>query len=111
MPDQVSLKFPDGSAREFPSGVTGAEIAGGISKSLAKKSVAYALNGELRDLADPIEDDGAIEIVLRSDERALHLNTDTLEELAVRGSLVNRLLIAGAIAEIGVAGERPRFER
>ena len=73
MASHVSLTFPDGSSREFPSGVTGAEIAEGISKSLAKKSVAYALDGELRDLVDPIETDGAIEIVTRADDRALEL--------------------------------------
>ncbi|MGI9402204.1 MAG: threonine--tRNA ligase [Rhizobiaceae bacterium] len=73
MSDHVSLNFPDGSVREFSSGITGAEIAGGISKSLAKKSVAYALNGELRDLADPIVTDGDIEIVTRTDDRALEL--------------------------------------
>ncbi len=73
MPDQVSVKFPDGSAREYSSGVTGAEIAAGISKSLSKKAVAYSFDGELRDLVDPIETDGAIEIVTRNDERALEL--------------------------------------
>ncbi|MEM7461124.1 MAG: threonine--tRNA ligase [Pseudomonadota bacterium] len=73
MSDQVSVKFPDGSAREYSSGVTGAEIAAGISKSLSKKAVAYSFDGELRDLVDPIKTDGAIEIVTRNDERALEL--------------------------------------
>ncbi|NDV88073.1 threonine--tRNA ligase [Aurantimonas aggregata] len=73
MADAVSLRFPDGSEREYAAASTGAEIAGGISKSLAKKAVAYAIDGEMRDLADPVGRSGAIEIVLRDDPRALEL--------------------------------------
>ncbi len=73
MADAVSLSFPDGSKREFPAGVTGLEVAESIAKSLAKKSVAYALDGELRDLTDPINNDGALELVARTDEGALEL--------------------------------------
>ncbi|MCJ8309233.1 MAG: threonine--tRNA ligase, partial [Rhizobiaceae bacterium] len=69
----LSLEFPDGSVREFDAGVTGRAIAEGISKSLAKKSVAYTLNGDLKDLAEPILYSGKIEIVTRTDERALEL--------------------------------------
>ena len=73
MADAISLTFPDGSVREFEPGVTGTQIAEGISKSLAKKSVALAFNGELTDLADPITASGSIEIVTRNDDRALEL--------------------------------------
>ena len=69
----VALTFPDGARREFPSGVTGTEIAESISKSLAKKAVAMAVDGRLTDLADPIERDAKIEIVTREDPRALEL--------------------------------------
>ena len=69
----ISLTFPDGNSREYEAGVTGLGVAESIAKSLAKKSVAYALDGELRDLAYPIETDGAIELVTRSDEKALEL--------------------------------------
>lgn len=69
----INLTFPDGSVREFDAGVTGAAIAGGISKSLLKKSVAMAIDGEVRDLSDSIEADAQIEIVTRDDPRALEL--------------------------------------
>ncbi|MCJ7995798.1 threonine--tRNA ligase [Rhizobium cremeum] len=72
MSESVSLTFPDGSVRAFPAGTTGRDVAESISKSLAKKAVAIALDGTLRDLADPIEN-GAIEIVTRTDPRALEL--------------------------------------
>lgn len=68
----VSLTFPDGSVREFAAGATGRDVAESISKSLAKKAVAIALDGELRDLSDPVTE-GRIEIVTREDKRALEL--------------------------------------
>ncbi|WLR94368.1 threonine--tRNA ligase [Shinella zoogloeoides] len=68
----VSLTFPDGSVREYPAGSTGRDVAEAISKSLAKKAIAIALDGELRDLSDPVSN-GRIEIVTREDERALEL--------------------------------------
>jgi threonyl-tRNA synthetase len=72
MSDTVSLKFPDGSVREYAAGTTGREVAEAISKSLAKKAVAITLDGTLRDLSDPVVD-GLIEIVTRTDPRALEL--------------------------------------
>ena len=69
----VNLTFPDGSVREFEVGANGADVAAGISKSLAKKAVAMKLDGVLTDLSDPITTDAAIEIVTRTDEAALEL--------------------------------------
>jgi len=69
----IRLIFPDNSVREFEPGITGRAVAEGISRSLAKKAVAMALDGKLRDLADPIESDAKIEIVTRDDPRALEL--------------------------------------
>jgi threonyl-tRNA synthetase len=68
----VSLTFPDGSVKKFDAGTTGRDVAESISKSLAKKAVAVAIDGDLRDLADPVAD-GAVEIVTREDPRALEL--------------------------------------
>ncbi|WP_332690159.1 threonine--tRNA ligase [Bosea sp. (in: a-proteobacteria)] len=69
----ISLTFPDGAKREFPSGITGKELAGGISPSLLKRTVAMALDGTVVDLADPIERDAKIEFLTREDPRALEL--------------------------------------
>lgn len=73
MAEAVSLTFPDGSVRQYDAATTGADLAGSISKSLAKKAVAYTFDGTLRDLADPLGASGAIEIVTREDPRALEL--------------------------------------
>ena len=69
----VALTFPDGARRDFPTGITGLDIAKGISPSLAKRTVAMALDGALTDLADPIEKDAKIEFISREDPRALEL--------------------------------------
>jgi threonyl-tRNA synthetase len=69
----VSLKFPDGSSRDYPATMTGAELAESISKSLARKAIAYSLDGEVRDLSDPIGSWGSVEILTRESEGALGL--------------------------------------
>ena len=71
--DNITVAFPDGAHRSFPKGTTGLDIVKGISPSLAKRTVAMALDGELRDLVDPIEQDARIEFVNRDDPRALEL--------------------------------------
>ena len=71
--EKVALTFPDGAKREFPKDTTGLEIARGISASLAKRTVAMALDGVLTDLNDPISNDAKIELIARDDARALEL--------------------------------------
>ncbi len=69
----ISLTFPDGARRDYEAGLTGADIAARISKSLAKKAVAMKLDGRLHDLADPIGSDAKIEFITREDPAALEL--------------------------------------
>ena len=72
MSQAVSLTFPDGSIRDYAAGTTGRDVAESISKSLAKKAVAIALDGAVTDLSEPVRT-GRIEIVTRDDSRALEL--------------------------------------
>ncbi len=60
---QIKITFPDGAAREFLSGVSGAEIAQSISISLAKAALAIKVNGEACDLSCEITSDAKIEII------------------------------------------------
>lgn len=69
----IAVTFPDGASRQFEPGVSGLDIAKSISPSLAKRTVAMALDGELRDLVDTIDRDAKIEFVGREDPRALEL--------------------------------------
>src|SRR5262249_21044223 len=69
----VALTFPDGARREFPANISGLDVAKGISPSLAKRTVAMALDGVVSDLTDPIGKDARIEFIGREDPRALEL--------------------------------------
>ncbi|PPD42909.1 MAG: threonine--tRNA ligase [Methylocystis sp.] len=69
----VAVTFPDGASRQFEPGVTGFDIARSISPSLAKRTVAMALDGQLVDIKKPVERDARIEFVSREDPRALEL--------------------------------------
>ncbi|RFU11932.1 threonine--tRNA ligase [Rhodobacteraceae bacterium W635] len=71
---QISLTFPDGNAREFAAGVTPAEVAESISKSLSKKAISASVNGAHWDLQWPIETDAQIAIhTMADDTQALEL--------------------------------------
>lgn len=70
---KIAVTFPDGATREYPKDITGLEIAKGISPSLAKRTVAMALDGVVADLNDPVSHDARIELINRDDPRALEL--------------------------------------
>ena len=40
----IKIKFPDGNVKEFESGVTGLDIARGISSKLAKEVLSISVN-------------------------------------------------------------------
>ena len=69
----ITLTFPDGATRQIEAGVSAAQVAASISRSLEKKAVAAVVNGVLVDLADPITDDSTLKIVTRDDPEALEL--------------------------------------
>ncbi len=71
---QISLTFPDGNARDYDAGITPADVAAGISNSLAKKAISATVNGAHHDLQWPITEDASIAIhTLKDDEQALEL--------------------------------------
>ena len=81
----VTLTFPDGSARDFDSGITPLEVAQGISKSLGKKALSATVDGAHWDLQWPIERDAAIAINTMADEApALELIRHDLAHVMAR---------------------------
>jgi len=79
----IDLKFPDGRSRQFDDGVTGAEVAASIAPSLAKRALLVKLDGQLLDLARPLERSGSVEIVTRDSPEALDvIRHDTAHVLA-----------------------------
>ena len=69
----IKITFPDGSQKEFESGITPLEIAKGISNSLGKKAIAAKFNDELVDMDRPLTTDGTIAIITPKDEEALEI--------------------------------------
>ena len=69
----IHVTFPDGARREYAAATSGLDIAKSISPSLAKRTVAMALDGTVTDLSQPIHADSRLEFISRDDPRALEL--------------------------------------
>lgn len=69
----INITFPDGSIKQFNSGTTGFEIASKISTSLARDALVVEINGDLRDLALPIESDCRMRILTAKDPESLEV--------------------------------------
>lgn len=67
--DMLSITLPDGSVREVAPGTTPADIAAAIGPGLAKAALAAKVDGEVRDLARPLEKDSSLAIVTARDEK------------------------------------------
>ena len=70
---EITVTLPDGSPLELGEGATGADAAAAIGPGLAKAALAIRVAGETRDLAAPLGDGEAIEIVTAKSDGALDL--------------------------------------
>ena len=68
----IKITFPDGSVREYESGVTGLQIAESISSRLAQDVLACGVNGETVELNRPILEDATINLYKWEDAEAKH---------------------------------------
>ncbi len=68
----INITFPDGSVREYESGVTGLQIAESISQRLAQDVLACGVNGETVELNRPITSDAAVKLFKWDDEEGKH---------------------------------------
>src|SRR5207244_3238776 len=66
----MQVTLPDGNSLDLPDGATGADAAAAIGPGLAKAALAIRVNGDLRDLARPLEDGAPIQILTGRDEAA-----------------------------------------
>ena len=69
----IHIRLPDGATRALTPASTAADLAAGISPSLAKRTVAAVVDGQLADLNAPLPDGAAVELLPRDDARALEL--------------------------------------
>ena len=86
----VTVTLPDGSTKETPSGTTiGEFVATAIGAGLAKAAVLARANGELVDLARPLDADTKLEILTNKSPEALdtirhdaaHIVADAVQRL------------------------------
>ena len=61
--DEVRVTLPDGSVREVRRGTTVAELAQTIGPGLARAALAAKVDGQIVDLARPLESDARVEIL------------------------------------------------
>ncbi len=82
---QISLTFPDGNSRDYPAGITAAEVAASIAPSLAKNAISASLDGAHIDLQWPIDASGSIAInTMKDSAPALELIRHDLAHIMAR---------------------------
>ena len=85
----IHITLPDGSVRAVEAGTTGLDIATSISEGLARNALAVRVDGEVRDLLRPLEEDARLEILTWNDDdgkntfwhSSAHLMAEALESL------------------------------
>ncbi|MDR2805167.1 MAG: TGS domain-containing protein, partial [Dysgonamonadaceae bacterium] len=85
----IKITFPDGSTREYASGITAMQIAESISPRLAQDVLAAGVNGETYDLSRPINEDASLLLYKWEDAEgkhafwhsSAHLLAEALQEL------------------------------
>ncbi len=68
---EVRVTLPDGSQRGYPRGATIRDVAESIGSRLAKAALAARVDGEVVDLARPLDGDARVEILTERDPAAL----------------------------------------
>lgn len=87
--DKILITLPDGSQREYSSGVSGMAVAESISAGLARNAVGIIVNGENYDLSTPIEKSAHVRILTFNDPEgkaifwhsSAHLMAEAIESL------------------------------
>lgn len=70
---QLTVTLPDGSRQQVPAGTSPMDIARSIGRRLADDAVVARVNGELWDLARPLEADANLEILTPKDPASLEV--------------------------------------
>jgi threonyl-tRNA synthetase len=65
---KITLEFPDGSTKEYVSGVTGLDVVKGISEGLARATFAMFLDDVITDIVSPIEKSSKIKFLTWKDK-------------------------------------------
>lgn len=82
-----NVTLPDGSVKQIEAGRTPLDVAESISPRLAKAALVAELNGELVDLAQPIEADASLRLLTDRDPEALEVYRHSAAHLLAAATL------------------------
>jgi len=85
----INITLPDGSVRQYDSGVTAMQVAASISEGLARNVLAAEVDHQVWDASRPIEHDAALKLLTWNDLKgkatfwhsSAHLMAEALEAL------------------------------
>ena len=77
----VRVVFPDGNSQEFARGTTGAQVAASISRGLAKRALAFSVDGAMFDMGAPVVS-GAFRIITFADDVGMEVLRHSAAHLA-----------------------------
>lgn len=85
----INITLPDGSVRQYESGVSAMDVAKSISEGLARKVLAANVNGEVWDASRPITQDASLKLLTWDDtdgkstfwHSSAHLMAEAVESL------------------------------
>ena len=98
----IRITLPDGSVRDYDSGITGHDVATDIGPRLAKAAVAVTVDGGMYDLHRPIDHDASVSIVTENTEAGRHVIRHSAAHIMAQAVLD---LFPGAKFAIGPAIE------
>ncbi len=89
MAQQIEIRLPDGSSRQFEAGISGLDIARDISEGLARNALAISVNGETWELNRAITTSSDVQILTWRDQEgkeamwhsSAHILAEALEAL------------------------------
>ncbi len=85
----INVTLKDGSVKEYNKGISIKEVAESISAGLARVALAGEVDGKVRDLSYPLNDDCALNLLTFDDEGAKHAYRHTTSH--VMAQAVKRL--------------------
>jgi len=87
--EKIKITFPDGSVKEFDNGATGYQIAESISQRLAQDALAVEVDGNVKDIRVPINNNSSVKFLTFNDDKGKevywhstsHLMAHAIQEL------------------------------
>lgn len=77
----IKVIFPDGTEKKFEKGATPLNVAEGISKGLASKSIGAEVNGNLYDLNRELPEKSEVNIITLKDEKSADFYRHTFSHI------------------------------